>query len=71
MSFASVMVKKVTGSLKLGSSRTTLNGKLRDTNIADMQDPRFTKDQFEKLRAKPTETERSEGQITEDPRFRR
>jgi len=55
----------------LGSPRTKLKGKLRDTKIADLQDPRFTKDQFEKLMAKPMETERSAGQIAEDPRFRR
>lgn len=71
MSFASLIVKRVTGSLKLGSPRTKLKGKLRDTKIADLQDPRFTKDQFEKLMAKPMETERSAGQIAEDPRFRR
>lgn len=71
MSFASFIVKRVTRSHKLGSSRTTLNGKLRDTIIADLQDPRFTKDQFEKLMAKPMSAAHSAGQIAGDLRFRR
>ena len=76
MSFASLIVR-VTGSLKLGSRRTKLNypsredGKRRDTNIADLHDPRFTRDQFERLMAKPMETECSAGRIAIDPRFRR
>jgi hypothetical protein len=61
MSFASLIVKRVTGSLKLGSPRTKLKGKLRDTKIADLQNPRFTRDQFEKLKTKSTGAEQSAG----------
>jgi hypothetical protein len=71
MSFASRIVRKVTGSLKLSSPPTKLNGKLRDTNIADLRDPRFTRDQFEKLKAKSTGTEHSAGHTAGEPRFRR
>jgi hypothetical protein len=77
MSFASFIVRKVTGSLKFGTPRTKLedpwheDGKLRDTNIAVLHNPRFTKEQFEKLTAKSTAAEHSAGQIAGDLRFRR
>jgi hypothetical protein len=77
MSFVSRIVRKVTGSLMSGSRRTNLkypsheDGKLRNTNIADLRNPRFTKDQFQNLMAKSTGAEHSAGQIAEDPRFRR
>ena len=71
MSFVSRIVRKVTGSLKSGSPRTNLNDKLRDTNIADLRNPRFTKDQFQNLMAKSTGAEHSAGQTSGKPRFRR
>lgn len=71
MSFASLIVRRVTGTLKLSSPRTKLNRKLRDTNIADLQDPRFTKDQFAKLAAKSTRGEHPAAQISEDLGSRR
>lgn len=71
MSFASRIITRVTGSLKLGSPPVKLNGKLRAPNIADLQDPRFTKDQFEKLKAKSAGAGHSTGQTAGEPRFRR
>jgi len=71
MSLASLIVKRVSGSLKLASRRTNLNDKLRDTNTVDLQDPRFTKEQFAKLTAKPTGAEYSADRLAGDPRFRR
>jgi len=71
MSFASLLVRRVTGSLKLGSRRTKLDGKLHDTNIVDLHDPRYTKDQFEKLMARSNGADHSAGQIARGPRLRR
>ena len=58
MSLVSVIVRTVTRSLKLGSRPTEPDYqsneyvKLRRTNITHLQDPRFTKDQWDKLMAK-------------------
>jgi hypothetical protein len=58
MSLVSVIVRTVTSSLKLGSRPTEPdyrpNGyvKLGHTNITNLQDPRFTKAQWDKLMAK-------------------
>ena len=58
MSLVSIIARTVTRSLKLGS-RPTEHGyqpneyvKLRHTNITNLQDPRFTKAQWDKLVAK-------------------
>jgi hypothetical protein len=73
MSFASFIVRRVTGSLKFGLRRTKLqypsheDGKLRDNKTAVLPNPRFTKDQFEKLMAKPMSAEHSAGQLAGDP----
>ena len=59
MSLVSVIARTVTRRLKLGSRPTepayqpNENVKLRHTNIANLRDPRFTKDQWDKLMAKP------------------
>lgn len=77
MSFASLMVKRVTESLKLGSQRAKLKypsheeGKLRGANISDLRDPRFTRDQLEKLMTQSTSAEHSAGWIAGESRFRR
>ena len=77
MSFASFIVRKVTGSLKFGTRRIKLedpsheDGKLRDSSIAVLHNPRFTKEQFEKLTAKSTGVEHSAGQVDGDSRVRR
>jgi len=77
MSFASFIVRRVTGSLKFGprlakpKDRSHEGDKLRDTNIVDLRDPRFTRDQFEKLMTKSKGAEHPAGQIAGDPRFRR
>ena len=58
MSFVSVIVRTVTRSFKLGSRPTEPDYqsneyvKLRRTNITYLQDPRFTKAQWDKLMAK-------------------
>ena len=58
MSFISAIARTVTRSLKLGSRPTEPDCqpnervKLRYTNITNLQDPRFTKDQWDKLMAK-------------------
>lgn len=54
MSFTTGIVKTVTGSLKLVASRIKLKQdvKVSETRIADLRDPRFTKDQFENLGAR-------------------
>ena len=58
MSLASVIARTVTRSLKLGSRPTEPDYqpneyvKLRHTNVTNLQDPRFTKDQWSKLMAK-------------------
>lgn len=70
MSFASRILSRVTGSLKLGSPGNKLNDRLRDPNIADLRDPRFTKEQSQKLMSKSTGAEHSAGRIAGDPRFR-
>ena len=57
MSLVSVIARTVTRSLKLGSRPTEPDYqpneyvKLRHTNITNLQDPRFTKDQWGKLTA--------------------
>jgi hypothetical protein len=59
MSLISVMARTVTRNLKFGSRPTEPDSqpneyvKLRQTNIRNLQDPRFTKDQWYKLMAKP------------------
>ena len=61
MSFTTAIVKTVTGKLKLGASRIKPKQgvKARETKIADLhQDPRFTKEQLEKLRAEAESTKR-------------
>jgi hypothetical protein len=58
MSLVSVIARTVTRSLKLGSRPTEPDSqpneyvKLRHTNATNLQDPRFTKDQWDKLMAK-------------------
>ncbi len=58
MSLVSVMARTVTRSLKLGSRATEPEYqpneyvKLRHTKITNLQDPRFTKDQWDKLMAR-------------------
>jgi hypothetical protein len=58
MSLVSVIARTVTRSLKLGSRpsepdhQTNEYAKLRHTNMSNLQDPRFTKDQWDKLMAK-------------------
>ena len=58
MSFISAIARTVTRSIKLGSQPTEPNYqpneyvKLRHTNITNLQDPRFTKAQWDKLMAK-------------------
>ena len=58
MSFTRVIVRTVTGSLKQVTGRINPKQgvKLRDTKIAVLQDPRFTKDQLENLRAQAGST---------------
>lgn len=59
MSLTSVIARTVTRSLKLGSRPTkpayqpNEYVKLRHTSITNLRDPRFTKDQWDKLMAKP------------------
>jgi len=63
MSFVSVIARTVTRSSKLGSRPTAPNYqpneyiKLRHTNITSLQNPRFTKDQWEMLMAKASSAE--------------
>ena len=71
MSFASRILRRVIGSLKLGSPRTNFNDKLRNAKTADLRSPRFTKDQFQNLMAKSTGAVHSAGQTSGKPRFRR
>ncbi len=77
MSFASLIVRRFTGILKLGSQRANLKypsheeGKLRGANISDLRDPRFTRDQLEKLTTQSTDAEHSAGRIAGESRFRR
>jgi hypothetical protein len=58
MSLVSIIARTVTRSLKLGSRPTEPDYqpneyvKLRHTNITNLQDPRFTKAQWDKLMAK-------------------
>jgi hypothetical protein len=58
MSLVSVIARTVTRSLKFGSRpkepdyQPNKYVKLRLTNITNLQDPRFTKDQWNKLMAK-------------------
>jgi hypothetical protein len=58
MSFISAIARTVTRSFKLGSRPTEPDYqsneyvKLRHTNITNLQDPRFTKDQWDNLMAK-------------------
>jgi hypothetical protein len=54
MSFTTGIVKTVTGSLKLVALRIKFKHdvKVSKTKIADLRDPRFTKDQFENLSAR-------------------
>ena len=58
MSFISAIARAVTRSLKLGSRPTEPDYqpnervKLRHTNITNLQDPRFTKDQWDQLMSK-------------------
>lgn len=58
MSLVSVIARAVTRSLKLGSRSTEPDSrpneyvKLHHTNITNLQDPRFTKAQWDKLMAK-------------------
>jgi hypothetical protein len=58
MSLASAIARTVTRSFKLGSRPTEPDDqrndcvKLRHANITNLQDPRFTKDQWDKLMAK-------------------
>jgi hypothetical protein len=58
MSLVSTIVRTITRSLKLGSRPTERDYqpneyvKLRRTNITNLQDPRFTKAQWDKLMAK-------------------
>jgi hypothetical protein len=54
MSLVSVFLMTVTRSLELGSRPTepdpwNKHVKVRDTNMANLQDPRFTKDQLDKM----------------------
>jgi len=57
MSLMSVIARKVTGSLKLGSRPTEPDYqpnefvKLRRTSITNLQNPRFTRDQWDNLMA--------------------
>ena len=64
MSLTLFIVKTVTATLKFGSQRPKLDGKLRDTNIAHSQDPRFTKDQFEKVMAKSQSIQPARSSLT-------
>jgi hypothetical protein len=63
MSLVSGIVRTVTRSLKLGSLPTEPDYqsneyvKLRRTSITYLQDPRFTKDQWEMLMAKASSAE--------------
>jgi hypothetical protein len=58
MSLVSIIARTVTRSLKLGSRPTEPDYrpneyvKLRHTNITNLQNPRFTKDQWDNLMAK-------------------
>lgn len=58
MSLVSIIARTVTRSLKLGSRPTEPDYqpneyvKLRHTNITNLQDPRFTKAQWDQLMAK-------------------
>ena len=60
MSFISAIARTVTRSHKVNSRPIEPNYqpnecvKLRNANITNLQDPRFTKDQWENLRAKAT-----------------
>ena len=62
MSLISVIARTVTRSFKLGSRPIEPNYqpneyvKLRHTNITNLQDPRFTKDQWDNLMAKAANT---------------
>lgn len=51
MSFTTGIVKTVTGSLRLVALRIKFKQdvKVSETKIAELRDPRFTKDQFENL----------------------
>jgi len=59
MSLVSIIARTVTRSLKLGSRPTEPDYqpneyvKLRHTNLTNLQDPRFTKAQWDQLMAKP------------------
>jgi hypothetical protein len=63
MSLASIIARTVTKSLRFGSRPTephyqpNKHVKLRQTNITNLQDPRFTKDQWDKLMAKAASAE--------------
>lgn len=59
MSFATVVVRTVTGSLKLVASRINpkRDVKLSETKSAVLQNPRFTKEQLENLRAQAGSTD--------------
>jgi len=62
MSLVSVIARTVTRSLKLGSRPTEPDYqpneyvKLRHTNVTNLQDPRFTKDQWAKLMGEAAST---------------
>jgi hypothetical protein len=60
MSFTTVIVRTVTGSLKLIAwhIKPRQEIKLRERKTADLRDPRFTKEQLEKLRAEAGSTKR-------------
>ena len=62
MSLVSIIARTVTRSLKLGSRPSEPDyqpneyGKLHHTNITNLQNPRFTKAQWDKLMAKAAST---------------